>query len=63
MLILIPTLVFSISKPNSIFGQNLGRKNLSGLFRLKLGTQSVSRMLVLIPTLVSEIANLNLDDH
>ena len=63
MLILIPTLVFSISKPKSIFGQIwayvfcelvlLHKKNQSCLFCLKTGIQSISRMLILIPTLVS----------
>ena len=49
MLILIPTLVFWISDPNSIFGKIWTKKV---KVWLKTGTQSVSAMLVFVPTLL-----------
>ena len=52
MLILIPTLVFSISNLKSIFGQISAKKSQKCLFCLKIGIQSISRILVLIATLV-----------
>ena len=52
MLILIPTLVFSISNLKSIFGQISAKKSQKCLVCLKIGIQSISRILVLIATLV-----------
>ena len=73
MLILIPTLVFWISNSNFIFGQIWAKKVKVVCFNwklahtkkpqscpvwLKIGTQSVSTMLILIPTLLFSVSNL-----
>ena len=56
MLILIPTLVFWISDPQSIFGQIWAKKSkLSSL--AKIGKQNDSKMLILIPTLFFPVSN------
>ena len=52
MLIFIPTLVFSISNPKSIFGQTWAKKSQSCSLCLKIGTHGISRIMILIPTLV-----------
>ena len=52
MLIFIPTLVFSISNPQSIFGQTCAKKSQICSLCLKIGTHGISRTLTLIPTLV-----------
>ena len=57
MLILIPILVFWISKPKSIFWENLGRKSKSCPFWLNIVTQSISRMLIRILTLAFWVSN------
>ena len=49
MLILIPTLVFWISDPKSIFGKIWTKKV---KVWLKTGTQSVSAMLIFVPTIL-----------
>ena len=53
-LILVPILVFWISKPKSIFGQicKFGPKNSKLSSLAEIGTQNVSTMLILIPTLL-----------
>ena len=72
MLILIPTLIFWISNPYFIFGQIWAKKVKVVCFNwklahtrktqscpvcLKIGTQSVSTMLILISTLLFSISN------
>ena len=59
MLNLIPTLVFWICNPKSIFGQ-IWTKKVSCPFRLKIGTHSISRMLIHIPSLIFRISYLNI---
>ena len=54
MVILIPTLFFSVSN-TKFFLDKFGQK--SCLFWLKIGTHGISRMLILIPTTVFWIAN------
>ena len=44
-------------KPEILFWTNLGRKIQSCSFWLKIGTHGISRMLILIPTIVFWIAN------
>ena len=48
MLILIPTLVFLISNPKSIFGQIWAKKVKSCLFCMKIGTHGISKMMIII---------------
>ena len=51
------TLDFWNSSPKIHFWENLGQKNQSCLFCLKTDTHGISRMLILIPTLVFWIVN------
>ena len=44
-------------RPQNSFWANLGRKSQSCLFYLKIGTNGISRILILIPTLVFWISN------
>ena len=57
MLNLIPTLVFWICNPKSIFGQ-IWTKKVTCPFRLKIGAHSISRMLILISSLIFRISYL-----
>ena len=57
MIMLIPTLVFWIFNPKSIFWVNLGQKSQSCLFCLKMDTLSMVRTLKLIPTLIFPMSN------
>ena len=52
-----PDLDFWNSEPNIHFWVNLGRKSQSCLVWLKIGTQSVSAMLIPIPTLFFSVSN------
>ena len=52
MLIPNPDIVFLNSEPETHFWANLGQKSQSYQFCLKIGTQSLSRMLILILSLV-----------
>ena len=47
------------SNPKILFWAKLGQKSQSCLFYLKIGTRSISRMLILIPILISQFLNLN----
>ena len=49
--------IFWISNPKIHFWANLGSKSQSCPFCLKIGTKGISRMLILIPTLVLWISN------
>ena len=55
----IQTYIFEISTTKFIFGQIWALKSQNCSFCLKIGTHSISRMLILIPTLVFWISNPN----
>ena len=52
-----PDFDFWISDPKNLFWANLGWKGQSFAFFLKIGTHSISMMLILIPTLVFWISD------